>query len=176
MLFRGTLLTLTGLCLVALAANPLFVRADSGPARIVADDDSKDIIDTATGPGMEEVTTVVSLIKAADLVDTLKGAGPFTVFAPTNEAFEKIPKETRDDLMKPENKDKLKAILLYHVHSGDAIMAGDAKTMELSTVNGKPLKVKVDDGKVMINDAKVVKADIKCSNGVIHWIDTVLMP
>jgi uncharacterized surface protein with fasciclin (FAS1) repeats len=138
--------------------------------------EKKDIIDTATGPGMEQVTTVVTAIKAAGLVDALKGPGPFTVFAPTNAAFDKLPKGTVEDLLKPENKEKLKAILLYHVHAGDAIDAKDAKTMELSTLNGKPLHVKVEGSTVMINDATVVKADVECSNGVIHWIDTVLMP
>jgi uncharacterized surface protein with fasciclin (FAS1) repeats len=138
--------------------------------------DKHDIIDTATGPGMQDVTTVVTAIKAAGLVDTLKGAGPFTVFAPTNEAFAKLPPGTVDNLLKPENKEKLKEILLYHVHVGDAIMAGDAKTMSLSTAEGKPLMVSVDNGAVTVNGAHVVKADIVCSNGVIHWIDTVLMP
>jgi uncharacterized surface protein with fasciclin (FAS1) repeats len=139
--------------------------------------DKKDIIDTATGPGMTDVTTVVTAIKAAGLVDALKGPGPFTVFAPTNEAFAKLPPGTVDDLLKPENKDKLRSILLYHVHAGDAIMAKDVKTMNLSTMNGKSLSVMVDpDGSVMINNAKVIKTDIVCSNGVIHWIDTVLMP
>lgn len=135
-----------------------------------------DIIDVATGPGMEQVTTVVAAIKAAGLVDTLKGKGPFTVFAPTNEAFGKLPAGTVDTLLKPENKDKLKSILLYHVHVGDAIKAGDAKTMNLSTAEGSDLKVVVDGGNVMINNAKVIKADVPASNGEIHWIDTVLMP
>lgn len=138
--------------------------------------DKKDIIDTATGPGMTDVTTVVTAIKAAGLVDALKGPGPFTVFAPTNEAFAKLPPGTVEDLLKPENKDKLRAILLYHVHQGDAIMAKDVKTMDLSTMNGKPLSVSVNGDTVMINNAKVIKTDIVCSNGVIHWIDTVLMP
>ena len=136
----------------------------------------KDIIDTATGPGMMEVTTVVTAIKAAGLVDTLKGKGPFTVFAPTNAAFDKLPKGTVEDLLKPENKEKLTKILTYHVHAGDAIKAADVKTMSLSTAEGKPLTVKADGMGVMINDAKVVKTDVICSNGVIHWIDTVLMP
>jgi uncharacterized surface protein with fasciclin (FAS1) repeats len=137
----------------------------------------KDIIETATGPGMMQVSTVVTAIKAAGLVDTLKGKGPFTVFAPTNEAFDKLPKGTVDDLLKPENKAKLTSILTFHVHSGDAIKAGQVKTMSLSTVNGKPLTVKLgDDGSVWIDNAKVVKTDVVCSNGVIHWIDTVLMP
>ena len=139
--------------------------------------EKKDIIDTATGPGMMRVTTVVAAIKAAGLVDTLKGDGPFTVFAPTNEAFDKLLKGTVDDLLKPENKEKLTKILTYHVHAGDAIKAADVKTMSLSTVNGKPLMVKVaDDGSVWINNAKVIKTDVICTNGVIHWVDTVLMP
>jgi uncharacterized surface protein with fasciclin (FAS1) repeats len=138
--------------------------------------DKKDIIDTATGPGMTDVTTLVTAIKAAGLVDALKGPGPFTVFAPTNAAFAKLPPGTLDDLLKPENKDKLKSILLYHVHSGDAIMAKDVKTMDLSTLNGKPLSVSVNGSDVMINNAKVIKTDIQCTNGVIHWIDTVLLP
>ncbi|HZZ41683.1 MAG TPA: fasciclin domain-containing protein [Tepidisphaeraceae bacterium] len=157
--------------ILPLSHNSVAVAADNDQAK-------KDIIDTATGPGMEQVTTLVTAIKAADLVDALKGEGPFTVFAPTNEAFAKLPKETLDDLLKPENKEKLKMILLYHVHKGDAIMAADVKTMKLSTLDdGKNLKVKVKkDGTVMINNAKVVKTDVMCSNGVIHWIDTVLMP
>lgn len=136
----------------------------------------KDIIETATGPGMQRVTTVVAAIKAADLVDTLKSKGPFTVFAPTNEAFAKLPAGTVDDLLKPENKEKLKTILLYHVHAGDAILAKDVHTMNLSTAEGAPLMVKAQDGGVTINNAKVIKTDVVCSNGVIHWIDTVLMP
>ena len=135
-----------------------------------------DIIETATGPGMEKVTTVVAAIKAAGLVDTLKGPGPFTVFAPTNAAFEKLPAGTVEMLLKPENKDKLKAILLYHVHAGDAIKAADVKTMSLTTANGADIAVKAEGGNVMLNDAKVIKTDVICSNGVIHWVDTVLMP
>jgi len=149
-----------------------FVYADQNQA----DDKKMDIIDTAMGPGMTEVTTVVAAIKAADLVDTLKGPGPFTVFAPTNGAFNKLPKGTVEDLLKPENKEKLKSILTYHVHSGDAIRAKDVKTMKLTTVNGKDLKVNAQGENVMINDAKVIKTDVICTNGVIHWIDTVLMP
>lgn len=149
--------------------------SDTPPAKTMQADQKKDIIDTATGPGMQDVTTVVAAIKAADLVDTLKGPGPFTVFAPTNEAFAKLPPGTVDNLLKPENKEKLRSILLYHVHAGE-VMAKDVKTMELSTVNGKPLMVKVEGDTVMINNAKVIKTDVQCSNGVIHWIDTVLMP
>lgn len=135
-----------------------------------------DIIDVATGPNMERVTTLVKAVQAADLVSTLKGKGPFTVFAPTNEAFAKLPAGTVDDLLKPENKEKLKGILLYHVHVGDAVMAKDVKTMALSTANGKSLMVKVDGDNVMVNDAKVIKTDVQASNGIIHWVDTVIMP
>ena len=133
------------------------------------------IIQVATGPGMEQVTTLVAAVKAAGLVDALEGPGPFTVFAPTNAAFAKLPPGTVDDLLKPENKEKLKAILLYHVHKGDSIKAKDCKTMSLDTLGGT-VAVKVDGDSVMINDAKVIKADVPASNGTIHWIDTVLMP
>ena len=170
---------LAGTCALAVAAA-VFTPKFATPAR--ADDMpmagmKMDIIDTAVGPGMAEVTTVVTAIKAAGLVDTLKGKGPFTVFAPTNAAFKKLPPGTVEDLLKPENKAKLTAILTYHVHAGDAIKAADVKTMSLSTLNGKPLMVKTDaNGGVWINDAKVIKTDVVCSNGVIHWVDGVLMP
>ncbi len=173
-------LTRIALCAACAAGIGFGILSPLGQKRAVADDSmmmqKKDIIDTAVGPGMQEVTTVVTAIKAADLVDTLKGKGPFTVFAPTNAAFDKLPKGTVDDLLKPENKEKLKNILLYHVHVGDAIMAKDVKTMKLSTAEGKDLDVKVQDGGVWVNDAKVIKTDVMCSNGVIHWIDTVVMP
>ncbi len=139
-----------------------------------------DIIDTAVGPNMEEVTTLVAAIKAAGLVDTLKGKGPFTVFAPTNAAFAKLPKGTVEDLLKPENKDKLVKILTYHVVAGD----NDAKAVMAMTsaksVEGEEIKIMTKDGKVMVGNDKawatVIKPDIKASNGTIHWIDTVLMP
>ncbi len=151
------------------------------PAPAMADDHmqmktDKDIIDVATGAGMEKVTTLVKAVQAAGLVEALKGEGPFTVFAPTNEAFAKLPAGTLEELLKPENKEKLKSILLYHVHAGDAIHAADVKTMSLSTLNGKPLMVKVEGGNVMINDAKVIKTDVMAKNGVIHWIDAVVLP
>jgi len=135
-----------------------------------------DIIETAVGPGMTEVTTLVTAIKAADLVTPLKGEGPFTVFAPTNAAFNKLPPGTVEDLLKPENKAKLQSILLYHVHKGDAVLARDVQTMNLSTLNGKDLKVVVSDGNVMINNAKVIKTDVVAKNGIIHWVDTVILP
>ena len=168
-----------GVCAAALSFGVASTFAEQGGSPVAAVRpmaDGKYIIVVATGPNMEQVTTVVAAIKAAGLVDTLKGAGPFTVFAPTNEAFAKLPPGTVEDLLKPENKEKLKAILLYHVHVGDAIMAKDVKTMALTTANGKDLKVTVADGNVMLNNAKVIKTDVTASNGVIHWIDAVLLP
>lgn len=119
--------------------------------------------------------TLVAAVKAAGLVETLQGKGPFTVFAPTDEAFAKLPAGTVDDLLKPENKDKLVAILTYHVVPGK-VMAADVKTMMAKTVNGKELSLKVDDGKVTVNDANVIKTDVAASNGVIHVIDAVMLP
>jgi uncharacterized surface protein with fasciclin (FAS1) repeats len=156
---------------VSLAPSNAFAESSMQPT-----EKKMDIIETATGPGMQEVTTVVAAIKAAGLVDTLKGEGPFTVFAPTNAAFAKLPAGTVDELLKPENKEKLKGILLYHVHAGAGIKAKDVKTMSLTTAQGGSLDVKAENGGVMINDAKVIKTDVEASNGVIHWIDTVLLP
>lgn len=144
--------------------------------RVAADEKKMDIIDTAVGPGMTEVTTLVAAVKAAGLVEALKGEGPFTVFAPTNAAFNKLPEGTVAELLKPENKEKLTKILLYHVHKGDAIKAAQVKTMKLSTMEGHDLQVTSKDGGVWIDKAKVIKTDVVCTNGVIHWIDTVVMP
>ncbi len=128
--------------------------------------------------GNKSFSTLVAAVKAAGLVETLSGAGPFTVFAPTDEAFAKLPKGTVEELVKPENKEKLTAILTYHVLAGK-VMAADAIAADgkmVKTVNGQELAVKVKDGKVMINDATVIIADVAASNGVIHAIDTVLLP
>lgn len=134
----------------------------------------KDIVDTAVGAGKFE--TLVTAVKAAGLVETLKGKGPFTVFAPTDEAFAKLPKGTVEDLLKPENKAKLAAILTYHVVPGK-VMAADiaGKKTNVKTVQGSELAVDATDG-VKINEAKVTTADVATSNGVIHIIDTVVMP
>ncbi|MCF7957362.1 MAG: fasciclin domain-containing protein [Phycisphaerae bacterium] len=134
----------------------------------------KDIVETAASAG--DFGTLVTAIKAADLVDTLKGHGPFTVFAPTNEAFAKLPEGTLDNLLMPENKEKLASILTYHVVSGKITSAKVAKLKSAKTVNGKEVYIRVVNGDVMINSSRVTKTDIKCSNGVIHVIDTVLMP
>lgn len=135
-----------------------------------------DIIDVATGPGMQEVTTLVTAVQAAGLVDTLKGPGPFTVFAPTNAAFAKLPPGTVENLLKPENKEMLKAVLLYHVVPG-SVSAKQVMAMSTGTsVSDKTLNIKTMSNTVMVNDAKVIKTDVPASNGTIHWIDTVLMP
>ena len=129
----------------------------------------------AIAAGNPDFSTLVAAVKAADLAETLSGAGPFTVFAPTNAAFDKLPKGTVEDLLKPENKAKLAAILTYHVVAGK-VMAADVKTGMVKTVQGTDLDVKVTADGVTVNDAKVVKTDIVGSNGVIHVIDTVVLP
>src|SRR5450432_3975800 len=136
--------------------------------------DKKDIGDTAVAAG--SFKTLVAALQAAGLVDTLKGEGPFTVFAPTDEAFAKLPAGTVDELLKPENKDKLAAILTYHVVAGKVLAAQVMKINSAKTVNGQSLAISSNGGTVMVDGAKVIKADIMCSNGVIHVIDSVLMP
>ena len=135
---------------------------------------SKDIVDNAAGSA--DHTTLVAAVKAAGLVETLKGAGPFTVFAPTNAAFAALPAGTVDNLLKAENKAKLTGILTYHVVAG-AVKAADLKDgQKIKTVQGEELTVSIKDGKVMINGANVTIADVISSNGVTHVIDAVLMP
>jgi uncharacterized surface protein with fasciclin (FAS1) repeats len=133
-----------------------------------------DIVDTAISAG--SFKTLVAAVKAADLVSTLKGKGPFTVFAPTDAAFAKLPAGTLDSLLKPENKAKLVAILTYHVVPGK-VMASDiaGKSLKVASVQGSKISVEAHSG-VMVDKAKVVKADVEASNGVIHVIDTVIMP
>lgn len=154
---------LLSLMVVAMFASPV----------LAAD---KDIVDTAVAAG--KFKTLVAAAKAAGLVDTLKGDGPFTVLAPTDEAFAKLPAGTVESLLKPENKDKLAAILLYHVIAAKALAADVVKLdgKDVKTAGGETVKVTVDGDTVRINKAKVLKTDILCSNGVIHVIDTVLLP
>ena len=156
--------------LAAVAAIVMGIAAGSGTA-YAAD---KDIVDTAVAAG--QYKTLAAALTAAGLVDTLKGPGPFTVFAPTDAAFAKLPAGTLDTLFKPESKAKLTAILTYHVVAGKVMAADVVKLKEAKTVNGAMVAVKVDGGNVMINNAKVTTADIGASNGVIHVIDTVLLP
>jgi uncharacterized surface protein with fasciclin (FAS1) repeats len=154
----------------AVAATVIGIAAGSASA-YAAD---KDIVDTAVAAG--QFKTLAAALTAAGLVDTLKGPGPFTVFAPTDAAFAALPAGTVDTLLKPENKAKLTAILTYHVVAGKVMAADVVKLKEAKTVNGAMVAVKVDGGTVMINNAKVTTADIAASNGVIHVIDTVLLP
>ena len=151
--------------------------AEVAPVPVAADAKakaSKDVVDTAVAAG--SFKTLAAALKAAGLVDTLKGEGPFTVFAPTDAAFAKLPAGTVEGLLKPENKEKLKAVLTYHVVPGKA-MAKDLKDGQaVKTVNGEELSVKIDGSDVTVGNAKVAKADVAASNGVIHVIDSVLLP
>lgn len=161
-MLRRTLLTMTAA--TALIAGPVFADAHSS---------KKDIVDTATEAG--SFSTLLAAADAAGLVDTLKGDGPLTVFAPTDEAFAKLPEGTVESLLMPENKDKLTEILTYHVVSGEVASGDLSDGMMAATVEGADIEVSLGDS-VMINDATVVQPDIMASNGVIHVIDTVLMP
>lgn len=140
---------------------------------VLADNHSKDIVDTAVGAG--SFSTLVAAVQAAGLVDTLKGPGPFTVFAPTDDAFAALPAGTVEDLLKPENKDKLTAILTYHVVAGK-VMSGDLTNgMKAATVQGGEVTIMTEGG-VKVDAANVTTADIEASNGVIHVIDAVILP
>lgn len=176
-------------CSVAmlLAAAPFAFSGDGCPAAAkssggctsavssaAACSDAKDIVDTAVAAG--KFKTLVAAVQAAGLVETLKGSGPFTVFAPTDEAFAKLPEGTVANLLKPENKDKLVAVLTYHVVAGKVMAADVVKLTEAKTVQGSSAKITVADGKVKIDNANVVKTDIATSNGVIHVIDAVILP
>jgi uncharacterized surface protein with fasciclin (FAS1) repeats len=143
------------------------VPAVAGPAKT-------DIVDTAVAAGT--FNTLATALQAAGLADTLKTQGPFTVFAPTDEAFSKLPPGTVESLLKPENKEKLKAILLYHVVAGNVTSAEVTRMSSAKTLEGQSLKFTVKDGTVMVNNAKVIKADVFATNGDIHVIDTVLLP
>jgi uncharacterized surface protein with fasciclin (FAS1) repeats len=135
---------------------------------------SKDIVDTAVAAG--KFKTLAAALEAADLVDTLKGEGPFTVFAPTDAAFAKLPAGTVESLLKPENRDQLVAILTYHVVPGKVEAADVVKLNEARTVNGKDVQITVADSGVQVDNANVIMTDIEASNGVIHVIDTVILP
>ena len=148
-----------------LSGAALVLFATAAPAQ------DKGIVDTAIAAG--SFTTLVKAVQAAGLVDTLKSAGPFTVFAPTDAAFAKLPPGTLESLLA--NPDKLKSILTYHVVSGK-VMAADVKPGHVKTVQGSEAMLSMKGGKVMIDKARIVKTDIGCSNGVIHVIDSVIMP
>lgn len=139
-----------------------------------AENTQKDIVETAVAAG--SFKTLAKALEAADLVNTLKGTGPFTVFAPTDDAFAKLPSGTLEDLLKPENKAKLQAVLTYHVVPGKVMAADVTKKTAAKTVEGSDVRIAVRDGSVRVNDALVVKTDIAASNGVIHVIDSVILP
>ena len=163
--------------IMGIALAGLFGLATSATAQTYASDNmanEKDIVETAVAAGMFE--TLVAAVGAAGLVDVLQSDGPFTVFAPTDEAFAALPEGTVETLLKPENKDKLVAILTYHVVPGKVMAADVVKLDSAKTVEGQSVKIKVNDGMVYVNKAKVVKADVKASNGVIHVINKVLIP
>lgn len=155
----------------------LAVVATPGSARAEVNDplNPADIVETAVSAG--QFKTLAAALEAAGLIDALKGAGPFTVFAPTDEAFAKLPAGTVESLLKPENKEKLKSILLYHVVSGNVPASEVLKLngQSVKTLQGSSIKVQTKQG-VRVDDAKVIKTDVMASNGVIHVIDTVLMP
>jgi uncharacterized surface protein with fasciclin (FAS1) repeats len=157
---------------VTLNAN-LFADSCSASKSASACTAGKDLV--AVAGSADNFKTLVAAIKAAGLVETLQGKGPFTVFAPTDEAFAKLPAGTVEDLLKPENKEKLVAILTYHVVPGK-VMAADVKTMDAKTVQGQSVKIVVADAGVTVDGAKVVQTDVPAENGVIHVIDAVILP
>jgi uncharacterized surface protein with fasciclin (FAS1) repeats len=152
------------LCGMLILGAPFSTRAGS----------TKDLVETATEAG--SFTTLVTAVKAAGLAETLKGEGPFTVFAPTDAAFAKLPPGTVEGLLKPENKAKLQGILGYHVVPGKMMAADVTKLTSAKTVNGQSLAIATHNGAVTVDNAKVVKTDIAATNGVIHVIDTVVLP
>ena len=160
--------------LLCVAVATLCTVAGSGQALANCGTCDKTIVENAVAS--KDFSTLVAAIKAAGLVDVLSGKGPFTVFAPTNEAFKKLPEGALADLLKPENKDKLVAVLKYHVVSGKVLAKDVVKLDKAKTVQGSDVKIKVLGSKVMVDNAQVVKTDLACSNGVIHVIDTVILP
>jgi uncharacterized surface protein with fasciclin (FAS1) repeats len=169
-----TLSTFKRAGLLAVISFGLMTAAANAGHHAKSEMKSVDIVDTAVGAG--QFTTLAAALGAAGLVDTLKGEGPFTVFAPTDAAFAKLPEGTVDNLLKPENRDQLIAILTYHVVPGKVYAADVVKLTSAKTVNGSDVTIKVADSGVSIDNANVVKTDIKASNGVIHVIDSVILP
>lgn len=161
-------LTLVALALMAMACS------STNRSMSMSNMSKQDIVETAMSAGM--FNTLASALRAADLVDTLKGPGPFTVFAPTDEAFAKIPASTLQMLMRPENKDKLRSILMYHVVPGRSDSKAVMGMNSATTAGGQNVSIMMMGDRVMVGNAHIVKADVMASNGVIHVIDTVLMP
>lgn len=155
--------TMAAVAAVTLITAPQIVRAQQ-----------KDIVDTAVAAG--SFKTLAAALQAAGLVETLKGAGPFTVFAPTDAAFAKLPAGTVESLLRPENKARLIAVLTYHVVPGSVMAADVVKLSEAKTVNGQSVTIKTAGGQVMLDNARVTQTDIRAKNGVIHVIDSVILP
>ena len=162
-----------GICTLAFAAA-MVIFGSGATAQMSTTKPSADIVDTAVSAG--SFKTLVAAVQAAGLVDTLKGTGPFTVFAPTDDAFAKLPPGTLESLLKPENKSKLAGILTFHVVPGKQMAANVIASKTLKTVQGQELAVEIKDGKAYVNGAQIVKTDIVTSNGVIHVIDAVVLP
>ena len=156
----------SALVVLALTLVAGSVKAESIP--------NKDIVEVAVSAG--SFKTLVAAVQAAGLVDALKGEGPLTVFAPSDEAFAKLPAGTVENLLKPENKEKLVAVLTYHVVPGRVTAAEVVSLTSAKTINGRPLRISAQDGKVMVDNARVTATDIMASNGVIHVIDSVVLP
>jgi uncharacterized surface protein with fasciclin (FAS1) repeats len=157
------------IALVLFMTTSLFAQYD---AKMVSNAVKSNLVETAISAG--NFTTLVAALTEADLVSALEGDGPFTVFAPSDEAFKKLPKDALNNLLK--DKEALKNVLLYHVVSGDINSKQITKLSEAKTLNGSDVKIMVEDGKVMVNNSQVVGADVMASNGIIHVIDTVLLP
>ena len=160
--------------LLAALALPLAFGACSDDDEILGSEQASDIVDTAIAAGSFE--TLVAAVQAADLVETLKGPGPFTVFAPTDDAFAALPAGTVEDLLLPENRDQLVAILTYHVVPGRLLAADVLASTTLTTVQGQQLTISLDGATALVDQATIVDTDIETSNGVIHVIDSVLLP
>ncbi len=165
---------IAGFFKLLIAAQFVIVAAQASAGHHEKKAESKDIVDTAVAAG--QFQTLAAALEAADLVGTLKGDGPFTVFAPTDAAFAKLPAGTVESLLKPENRDQLVAILTYHVVPGKVEAAQVVNLDAATTVNGQDVQITVADSAVQVNNANVIKTDIDASNGVIHVIDTVILP
>jgi len=161
----ATVVLLTAMALAGCQENG--TNHHAAPARM-------DIVETAIAA--DDFDTLVAAVKAAGLVETLQGEGPFTVFAPTDQAFGKLPHGTVESLLEPANRDKLRAILTYHVVPGKVLAEDVVKLSSAKTVQGQSVGIRVSHGQVMVDEARVIKADILCSNGVIHVIDSVITP
>jgi len=162
-MLKKTFATVAALVLTVAASGTTAVRAET-----------RDVVDTAIAAG--SFKTLAKALDAAGLVTTLKGGGPFTVFAPTDEAFAKLPDGTLETLLKPENKEKLRRILTYHVVAGKVVASDVVKLQSAKAVSGDTITVKVEDGVVHVDNATVTSADVLASNGVIHVIDSVILP